>query len=134
VCGCTPTTCAKQEWTCGKASDFCGGTLDCGTCPNGQSCVNNACYTLPDAGASNDARSDASVPPWPPHDSGSSGGGDDSGAGSGNANNGGAIQGGGCSCRVAGERSGAGTRGLLALGAIAGVVVFRSRRRRERRA
>ena len=31
--GCTPTTCAAIGLSCGTASDGCGGTLACGTCP-----------------------------------------------------------------------------------------------------
>ena len=44
---CTPTTCAAQGATCGTISDGCGGTLNCGTCPAGQTCggggVANVC-------------------------------------------------------------------------------------------
>ncbi|HLK35152.1 MAG TPA: hypothetical protein VKU41_00280 [Polyangiaceae bacterium] len=36
--GCTPTTCAQQNLSCGPAGNGCGGTLDCGTCLEGQSC------------------------------------------------------------------------------------------------
>ncbi len=35
---CTPTTCAAQNIKCGPAGDGCGGLLDCGTCPSGQTC------------------------------------------------------------------------------------------------
>src|SRR2546422_7680115 len=36
---CTPTTCTKQGATCGMIPDGdCGHTLNCGTCPAGQSC------------------------------------------------------------------------------------------------
>jgi hypothetical protein len=35
---CTPTTCAAQGFSCGPAGDGCGGLLDCGTCPAGQTC------------------------------------------------------------------------------------------------
>src|SRR4030095_11396369 len=36
---CTPTVCAQPGGMyCGKVSDGCGGTVDCGTCPAGQTC------------------------------------------------------------------------------------------------
>ncbi|MEO6954991.1 MAG: hypothetical protein ABI321_24540 [Polyangia bacterium] len=35
---CTPVTCASQAISCGPAGDGCGGSLDCGSCPSGQSC------------------------------------------------------------------------------------------------
>jgi len=35
---CTPRTCAQQSVSCGPAGDGCGGLLDCGSCPSGQSC------------------------------------------------------------------------------------------------
>ncbi|MFT3772652.1 MAG: hypothetical protein QM820_45250 [Minicystis sp.] len=35
---CTPTTCAAQNIQCGPAGDGCGGILQCGNCPAGQSC------------------------------------------------------------------------------------------------
>ncbi len=41
VCGsppCNKQTCASQGFDCGMASDTCMGTLDCGTCPTGQTC------------------------------------------------------------------------------------------------
>src|SRR5262249_27133785 len=31
ICDCTRRTCATQGFSCGKISDGCGGTLDCGT-------------------------------------------------------------------------------------------------------
>lgn len=37
---CTPKAC--EPGFCGKQSDGCGGTLDCG-CPSGQACINNKC-------------------------------------------------------------------------------------------
>jgi hypothetical protein len=52
VCGtgtvmCTPATCASLGFNCGQAGNGCGGVLDCGTCPMGQSCggtgVPNVC-------------------------------------------------------------------------------------------
>jgi hypothetical protein len=40
---CTPKTCV-QGTDCGSISDGCGGTLNCGTCPQvGQPCTNNVC-------------------------------------------------------------------------------------------
>jgi hypothetical protein len=40
---CTPRTCAEQGSSCGLTSDACGGTMDCGTCPNGQACDAGTC-------------------------------------------------------------------------------------------
>ena len=40
---CTPATCASLGFNCGSASDGCGGTLNCGTCGSGQTCVSNVC-------------------------------------------------------------------------------------------
>ena len=39
-CSCTPATCQSLGKTCGTWSDGCGGTLQCGSCPNQQICVN----------------------------------------------------------------------------------------------
>ncbi len=36
--GCTKQTCAGQGITCGPAGDGCGGLLQCGTCPPGETC------------------------------------------------------------------------------------------------
>jgi hypothetical protein len=36
--GCAAKTCAQLGYNCGKNSDSCGGTLDCGMCPTGQTC------------------------------------------------------------------------------------------------
>jgi len=41
-CG-SPTTCSAQGAQCGSMSDRCGGTLNCGTCPQGQICNENRC-------------------------------------------------------------------------------------------
>jgi hypothetical protein len=44
VCGvappppCQPTTCEAVSAECGRIGDGCGGTLECGTCPAGQTC------------------------------------------------------------------------------------------------
>ncbi len=44
VC-CTPTTCVAQGVTCGTISDNCGGTLECGTCGDDQTCHQGSCCT-----------------------------------------------------------------------------------------
>ncbi|HNO68377.1 MAG TPA: hypothetical protein PKI49_07695, partial [Pseudomonadota bacterium] len=40
--GCTPLTvdqaCTVNGYNCGPVGDGCGGTVNCGTCPSGQSC------------------------------------------------------------------------------------------------
>ena len=33
-----PATCASLNLHCGRADDGCGGMLNCGTCPAGQTC------------------------------------------------------------------------------------------------
>jgi hypothetical protein len=43
VDACVPTTCSAAGATCGSIANGCGGTLDCGTCAAGQSCVGNTC-------------------------------------------------------------------------------------------
>jgi hypothetical protein len=35
---CTPTTCNALGFNCGAAGDGCGGIIQCGTCPSGQTC------------------------------------------------------------------------------------------------
>jgi len=40
---CTPATCDDLGYNCGTASDGCGGTLSCGSCDSGYTCVNNVC-------------------------------------------------------------------------------------------
>jgi len=40
---CTPKTCSQLGFNCGTADDGCGGTLNCGTCPVGETCQNNIC-------------------------------------------------------------------------------------------
>jgi trimeric autotransporter adhesin len=40
---CTPKTCSSLGFNCGSASNACGGTLNCGTCSAGQSCISNVC-------------------------------------------------------------------------------------------
>ncbi len=42
---CTPKTCSGLGFNCGSASDGCGGSLNCGTCPSGESCTGNVCTT-----------------------------------------------------------------------------------------
>jgi hypothetical protein len=44
---CVLTTCDAQMATCGSISDGCGGTLSCGTCPDGDTCTNNVCVCTP---------------------------------------------------------------------------------------
>ena len=39
----TPKTCVQQGLVCGAASDGCGGSLQCGTCPGGTSCSAGQC-------------------------------------------------------------------------------------------
>src|SRR6266545_4100040 len=50
VCGapppppCQPKTCTSAGASCGSMPDGCGGTLQCGTCPPGQTCgANHVC-------------------------------------------------------------------------------------------
>ncbi len=38
VPSCTPVTCPSQNIGCGPAGNGCGGALDCGMCPSGQTC------------------------------------------------------------------------------------------------
>jgi hypothetical protein len=38
---CTPKTCAEEGVDCGPSGDGCGGLLDCGMCPAGQTCGGN---------------------------------------------------------------------------------------------
>jgi hypothetical protein len=38
---CTPKTCAQLGQTCGPAGDGCGGVIQCGVCPAGQTCSGN---------------------------------------------------------------------------------------------
>ena len=38
IASCVPATCSSLGYTCGTASDGCGGTLNCGTCSSGQTC------------------------------------------------------------------------------------------------
>ncbi len=51
---CTPRTCQQQNVGCGPAGDGCGGTLDCGSCPSGQTCGGGGtpfvCGAPPDGG------------------------------------------------------------------------------------
>jgi len=45
VIGCTPKNCTQLGYTCGTASNGCGGTLSCGTCSANQICSNGRCIT-----------------------------------------------------------------------------------------
>ena len=40
---CTPKTCQDLGWECGTTDDGCGGSLDCGTCSNGETCNDGKC-------------------------------------------------------------------------------------------
>jgi len=40
---CTPKNCSEAGASCGPASDGCGGTLDCSSCPAGEKCVAGKC-------------------------------------------------------------------------------------------
>jgi hypothetical protein len=42
---CTPKTSCPSGQNCGTAPDGCGGFINCGACPTGQSCFGNACCT-----------------------------------------------------------------------------------------
>jgi len=42
-------SCTAQGFTCGIASDGCGGITYCGSCPSGQTCLNNKCTTCANA-------------------------------------------------------------------------------------
>ena len=44
---CTPKTCAQLARSCGDADDGCGGTLHCGACAPGQTCVGGGCVEVP---------------------------------------------------------------------------------------
>ena len=44
---CTPSTCSNLGKSCGSFNDSCSGTLNCGTCPNGQNCSNGVCICVP---------------------------------------------------------------------------------------
>lgn len=58
-CTCPAVTCEDLGFTCGMASDMCGGQLDCGMCGAGASCVDNQCGCTPDAAETNDSRASA---------------------------------------------------------------------------
>jgi hypothetical protein len=38
ILGCEPATCEQLGTDCGTVADGCGGTVDCGSCPDGKSC------------------------------------------------------------------------------------------------
>jgi phosphatidylinositol-3-phosphatase len=50
VDACVPTTCSAAGKNCGSIADGCGGTLSCGTCPAGESCVSNVCQASTSGG------------------------------------------------------------------------------------
>lgn len=45
ISGCLPTTCSDLEKNCGKWSDNCNKTLDCGKCMLGQQCLLGKCVS-----------------------------------------------------------------------------------------
>jgi hypothetical protein len=47
---CTPKTCTGLKASCGTPSDGCGGTLQCGTCPSGQTCDTSGQCVCPAGG------------------------------------------------------------------------------------
>ena len=52
---CTPVTCAQLGYECGWNGDGCGGTVNCGTCPQGETCGGggfNQCGPVPKDGGS----------------------------------------------------------------------------------
>ncbi|MGM0575338.1 MAG: vWA domain-containing protein [Myxococcota bacterium] len=53
---CTPTTCAAEGRTCGALQDGCGTLLDCGSCGDGQACVDGACEDIDGACLVGDVR------------------------------------------------------------------------------
>ena len=44
---CMPTTCTAAGAECDTIPDNCGGTLDCGSCGGGDSCIENMCVCTP---------------------------------------------------------------------------------------
>jgi hypothetical protein len=44
VTACQPLTCGYLDYTCGSLDDGCGDTLNCGSCPSGETCTAGACY------------------------------------------------------------------------------------------
>jgi hypothetical protein len=44
---CTPLTCQQQNIMCGPAGNGCGGIIQCGPCPPGQTCQGNQCVANP---------------------------------------------------------------------------------------
>jgi hypothetical protein len=42
----TCLTCQSAGAQCGTISNACGGTLSCGSCPSGQTCVGNTCEVV----------------------------------------------------------------------------------------
>jgi hypothetical protein len=56
---CTPTTCATLGFNCGVTGDGCGGTLNCGTCTNPQTCGGGGKFSV--CGGNNGLTPDGSV-------------------------------------------------------------------------
>lgn len=44
VTGCLPLTCSDIGYVCGPLDNGCGTTLECGTCPSGETCAGGSCY------------------------------------------------------------------------------------------
>jgi mannobiose 2-epimerase len=59
---CVPKTCASLGAVCGSASDGCGGTLSCGTCPAGKTCnASNQCISTTNSAPVVNAGADSTV-------------------------------------------------------------------------
>jgi len=50
-----PTTCDAAGSACGTTDDGCGGTIDCGMCPEGTNCVDHLCECSPGVGEPNES-------------------------------------------------------------------------------
>jgi len=84
VTGCTPITTCPAPDECGALPDGCGGTVTCGTCGPGQTCVGNQCGTVVGAGDAGGSDAGTTVDAGGSHDAGSTtdaSGGDDGSAG-----------------------------------------------------
>jgi hypothetical protein len=44
VTGCQALTCSDLDYVCGPLDNGCGQTLNCGTCPSGETCTAGECY------------------------------------------------------------------------------------------
>lgn len=61
IFGCEPTRCEDAAATCGSAPNGCGGSLDCGMCSPGLTCVDNACECAADPSEPNDTSETAAL-------------------------------------------------------------------------